>query len=69
MTAEGIALIIGAVGAMLTAGATAFVLIWKQVKQVHVMVNQSHDDMLKYQADLIESLQQHGIVVPRDQST
>lgn len=69
MTAEGIALIIGAVGAVLTAGSTAFVLVWRQIKQVHQIVNQNRTDMLQYQSDLIAVLQANGIIVPRDRST
>jgi hypothetical protein len=69
MTAEGIVLILGAIGALLTAGSAAFVMVWKQLKSVHVLVNQNRTDMLQYQNDLIEVLQANKIIIPRDRST
>lgn len=77
MTAEGIALILGAVATLVTAISAAVVLILKRdVKQaneslgeVHALVNQNRTDMLQYQNDLIAVLQQNKIIVPRDRST
>ena len=77
MTAEGIALILGAVATLVTAISAAVVLILKRdVKQaneslgeVHALVNHNRTDMLQYQNDLIAVLQQNKIIVPRDRST
>jgi len=70
MTAEGIALILGAVATLVTAISTAIVLILKRdVKKVHTLVNQNRTDMLQYQNDLIAVLQANKIIVPRDRST
>lgn len=70
MTAEGIALILGAVATLVTSLATAVVLILKRdVSKVHQLVNQNRTDMLQYQNDLIMVLQSNGIIVPRDRST
>jgi hypothetical protein len=77
MTAEGVALILGAVATLTTAVSTAIVLILKakvtkvgdSVAEVHQLVNQNRTDMLAYQQDLVEALQAGGLIVPRDKST
>lgn len=70
MTAEGIALILGAVATLVTSIATAVVLILRRdVGKVHALVNQNRTDMLQYQNDLIMVLQANRIIVPRDRST
>lgn len=77
MTAEGIALILGAVATLVTSIATAIVLVLKRdvrqanesLGEVHALVNQNRTDMLRYQNDLIMVLQHNNIVVPRDRST
>lgn len=70
MTAEGVALILGAVATLVTSIATAVVLILRRdVSKVHDLVNQNRSDMLQYQNDLIMVLQSNGIIVPRDRST
>ena len=70
MTAEGVALILGAVATLVTALATAVVMVLrKDVGKVHDLVNQNRTDMLAYQADLVEALQAGGLIVPRDKST
>lgn len=70
MTAEGIALILGAVATLVTSIATAVVLVLKRdVQKVHQLVNQNRTDMLQYQNDLIGVLQANKIIVPRDRST
>jgi hypothetical protein len=77
MTAEGIALILGAVATLVTSIATAVVLILKRdvtkvkdgLGEVHALVNQNRTDMLQYQNDLIMVLQKNEIIVPRDRST
>jgi len=38
------------------------------VAKVHTLVNQNRTDMLAYQADLVEALQDGGLIVPRDRS-
>ena len=70
MTAEGVALILGAVATLVTALATAVVMVLRRdVGTVHDLVNQNRTDMLAYQADLVEALQAGGLIVPRDKST
>jgi hypothetical protein len=70
MTAEGVALILGAVATLVTALSTAIVLILRRdVRKVHTLVNQNRTDMLQYQNDLIMVLQANKIIVPRDRST
>jgi hypothetical protein len=70
MSAEGIALILGAVATLVTATSTAIVLILRRdVGKVHQLVNQNRTDMLQYQNDLIAVLQANKIIVPRDRST
>lgn len=70
MTAEGIALILGAVATLVTATSTAIVVVLRRdVAAVHTLVNQNRTDMLTYQQDLVEALQAGGLIVPRDRST
>jgi hypothetical protein len=70
MTAEGVALILGAVATLTTAVSTAIVLVLKaRVAEVHKLVNQNRTDMLAYQQDLVAALQAGGLIVPRDKST
>ncbi len=70
MTAEGVALILGAVATLTTAVSTAIVLILKtKVGELHVMLNQQRTDMMAYQQDLVAALQAGGLIVPRDKST
>jgi hypothetical protein len=70
VTAEGVALILSSVATLTTAVSTAVVLVLRRnVGEVHKLVNQNRTDMLTYQADLIEALQQANIIVPRDKST
>ena len=70
MTAEGIALILSATATLVTALAAAVVLVLRRdVSKVHELVNQNRTDMLAYQADLVEALQEGGLIVPRDKST
>jgi hypothetical protein len=70
MTAEGVALILGAVATLTTAVSTAIVLVLKtKVAEVHQLVNQNRTDMLAYQQDLVAALQAGGLLVPRDKST
>lgn len=70
MTAEGVALILGAVATLTTAVSTAIVLVLKaRVAEVHKLVNQNRTDMLAYQQDLVAALQEGGLIVPRDKST
>ena len=77
MTAEGVALILGAVATLITAVSTAIVLVTRRevtaarsdLAQVHTLVNQNRTDAITYQQDLIRVLQENNIIVPRDQST
>lgn len=68
MSAEGIVLILGAVGALITVLTTAWVNIRKNVKEVHKIVNQQRTDMLAYQKTLVDTLRASGIHVPTDKS-
>lgn len=70
MTAEGVALILSAVATLVTALAAAIVVVLRRdVAAVHTLVNQNRTDMLAYQQDLVEALQEGGLIVPRDKST
>lgn len=70
MTAEGVALILGAVATLITATSTAIVVVLRRdVTKVHKLVNQNRTDMLTYQQDLVAALQAGGLIVPRDRST
>lgn len=70
MSAEGVALILGAVATLVTSVSTAVVLVLRsKIKEVHQLVNQNRTDMLAYQQDLVEALQAGGLIVPRDKST
>lgn len=70
MSAEGVALILGAVATLVTSVSTAVVLILRRdVGRVHKLVNQNRSDMLAYQGDLVQALQEGGLIVPRDKST
>lgn len=68
MSAEGIVLILGAVGALITVLTTAWVNIRKNVQEVHKIVNQQRTDMLAYQKTLVDTLRASGIHVPTDKS-
>lgn len=79
MTPEGIVLILGGVGGLITAIVTAIVSLRKidtvkealqgDVQAVHKIVNQQRTDMLAYQAVLVNALQAAGIHVPHDEAT
>ena len=77
MSAEGIALILGAVATLITAVSTAVVIVLRanvhevraNLADVHRLVNQNRTDMLAYQQDLVAALQAGGLIVPRDKST
>jgi uncharacterized membrane protein len=56
-----------AVGGVITA-LTVFLPMFRQVKQVHTIVNQQQTDLRNYQAALIIALKEGGVKVPIDQS-
>lgn len=58
-----LALVITAIGALKRSHK-----VEAKVDQVHVIVNQSRTDMLRYQRALVKALVAHGITVPEDQS-
>lgn len=80
MTGADIALIISAIGTLITAaGGVAIAVITKNnaviarrnsesLGEVHTMVNQQRTDSLRYQHALIKALRKAGIEVPDDQS-
>lgn len=41
----------------------------KQTEQIHTIVNQEKTDRMRFQTALIQTLEEHGIEVPVDQST
>ena len=55
-----IALVLGALPALLQ--------LRRDVKQVHIIVNQQHTDSMNFQRALIRALQDAGVDVPVDQS-
>ena len=79
MTPEGIVLILGGIGGLITAIVTAIVSLRKidtvkatlqgDVQAVHKIVNQQRTDMLAYQDVLVTALQSAGIHVPHDKAT
>jgi len=68
MDGVGIALIITAVATLITAIAGAVVILRRDVRAVHKIVNQQRTDMLAYQARLIKALRREGLSVPEDES-
>jgi hypothetical protein len=78
MTAADIAIVLGAVGILITSITTSIVtlrrvkeskeVLREDVKAVHKIVNQQRTDMLAYQATLVETLLAAGIHVPTDES-
>lgn len=78
MPVADVVMILGAVGALVTVIAAAYVSIKKMetvkaelkedVQAVHKIVNQQRTDMLAYQKTLVDSLVAAGIHVPRDES-
>jgi high-affinity K+ transport system ATPase subunit B len=80
MTGAEIALIITAVGTLITAaGGVAIALVTRNnavitkknseaLGEVHTMVNQQRTDSIRYQTALIKALKAAGVDVPDDQS-
>lgn len=68
MTLADVAVVIGAVGAAATAVAAAFIAVLREVRRVHVLVNQSATDAKAYNLLLSDTLRDHGINVPVDES-
>jgi hypothetical protein len=66
--------IIGAVAGLVTAisliitALAIFLPMYRQLKQVHTIVNQQQTDLRNYQVALISALKKGGIEVPVDQS-
>jgi len=78
MTAADIAIVLGAVGVLITSITASIVTlrrvdaskvaVQEDVAAVHKIVNQQRTDMLAYQATLVETLRASGIHVPTDES-
>lgn len=74
MAGSSIAGIVAAIASAITALAAAIgvlpalIKVLRQVKAVHVIVNQQRTDTLNYQRALIAALNKAGIDVPDDQS-
>ena len=78
MDVADVVMILGALGALITVVAAAYVSIKKietvktelkeDVQAVHKIVNQQRTDMLAYQKTLVDSLVAAGIHVPTDAS-
>lgn len=68
MDGAGIAVIITALATLISAIAGAVVILRRDVKAVHKIVNQQRTDMLAYQSDLKMALRHAGIDIPKDKS-
>jgi hypothetical protein len=69
MTGSDWVAIIAALGTAVTAVMTALVvLLRKDVKDVHTLVNQQHTDELAYRKLLTDTLKLAGVKVPIDRS-
>lgn len=78
MSVADIVTILGALGALVTVIAAAYVSIRKidtvktelkeDVQAVHKIVNQQRTDMLAYQSKLVDALNAAGITVPHDEA-
>ena len=66
----GMAAFAGLLTASVTAAATFKVLlpVKRDAKAIHTIVNQDRTDRLRFQAVLIQALEDNGIAVPEDQS-
>ena len=63
------AAVIASIGTLITAVVGAYaVLLRRDVRHVHRMVNQQRADAARYTARLIAALREHGIDVPDDES-
>lgn len=64
----------GSIAGMITAFATlvtaagGFLLAIKVIMPTHKIVNQQRTDMINFQTVLINTLKEHGIKIPEDQS-
>jgi len=64
----------GTIAGMITAAATlvtaigGLLLAIKVIMPTHKIVNQQRTDMLRFQTVLINTLSEHGIAIPEDQS-
>jgi hypothetical protein len=56
-----------AIGGVITA-LTVFLPMFRQIKQVHTIVNQQQTDLRNYQRALVAALTKAGVEVPQDQS-
>lgn len=65
----------GTIAGMITAGATlltalgGLLLAIRVIMPTHKIVNQQRTDMVRFQTVLINTLKEHDIDVPQDQST
>ena len=70
MTGSDWVAIIAALGTAITAVITALVvLLRRDVKDVHTLVNQQHTDEVAYRKVLTDTLEKSGIAVPVDKAT
>jgi hypothetical protein len=68
---SGATALITALSALLVAASAltpVLILLLKEIRKVHTIVNQQRTDMTAYQLKLTESLRSHGIEIPTDDS-
>jgi hypothetical protein len=68
MTGGDIALVIGATTTLITTVVASFIALRRDIKGVHHLVNQASTDATAYNLKLSNTLRDHGIVVPVDDS-
>jgi hypothetical protein len=74
MTGSSVAGVIGASAGVVSALALVFAALpaliktLREVRKVHVIVNQQHTDMANYQGALIRALEAAGVTVPINQA-
>jgi hypothetical protein len=66
--ASNVVLILGAVAALITTVTASFIALRREIKSVHSIVNQSSTDAKAYNLKLSDTLREHGINVPVDDS-
>ena len=69
MSAEGWVIIIGAISTAITSMMTAVVMLLRRdVKEVHTLVNQQHTDEMAYRKVLTDAMKLAGVRVPVDKA-
>jgi hypothetical protein len=66
MTSGDIAVVVGAIAGASVPLSAAFLVLWKEIRGVHRIVNQESTDRQAYNLLLANTLREHGIEVPVD---